>query len=249
MQPITIKNVTFQQGKSAICVPICARTIDELKQACACVNERVDVIEWRMDYFQGTALKDWQDALTLFYTNCRSYVLLATWRSEREGGVQPCEPTFYRELIEMVISSHQIDFIDVELFSGEETVNSLVELAHQHQVQVVLSNHDWKQTPSKEAMSIRLHAMQKLGADFVKLAVMPQCIEDVWALFEVSSAYAQEATSKPLISMAMGKLGTLSRIAGSFDGSIMTFASLSKASAPGQLALDDLVEILRRLEG
>ena len=41
-------------------------------------------------------------------------------------------------------------------------------------------------------------------------------------------------TEKPVIAMSMGNLGSMSRIAGENFGSSVTFATVGKASAPGQ---------------
>ncbi len=49
----------------------------------------------------------------------------------------------------------------------------------------------------------------------------------------------------PLITMSMGPLGAVSRLAGQVFGSCATFATLGDAgSAPGQLPLDDVLSAL-----
>ena len=47
---------------------------------------------------------------------------------------------------------------------------------------MVVSNHDFEKTPSKEEIVARLQKMQELGADLPKIAVMPQCKKDVLTL-------------------------------------------------------------------
>ncbi len=53
--------------------------------------------------------------------------------------------------------------------------------------------------------------------------------------------------SYPLITMAMGKEGILSRIGGQISGSCVTFGTLGKTSAPGQIPLEDLTAILDKI--
>ena len=48
----------------------------------------------------------------------------------------------------------------------------------------------------------------------------------------------------PIISMSMGSLGAISRMTGELFGSAVTFASLSKSSAPGQLTLTRAIDEL-----
>ena len=56
------------------------------------------------------------------------------------------------------------------------------------------------------------------------------------------------AAERPLITMSMGALGTVSRLCGELTGSCLTFGSLSQASAPGQVPAGQLAEILTLLE-
>lgn len=50
------------------------------------------------------------------------------------------------------------------------------------------------------------------------------------------------------VTMSMGKLGRLSRLAGDLVGSSWTFASLDNTSAPGQVALADMCRIREVLD-
>ena len=49
-----------------------------------------------------------------------------------------------------------------------------------------------------------------------------------------------QKTEKPLVSMSMGNLGSMSRIAGENFGSSITFATVGEASAPGQFPIKEL---------
>jgi len=197
-----------------------------------------------MDYFQGEDVADWRKALHTIRSLTQGHILLATWRQKKEGGVRECDGKTYETLVSAIIESQEVDLVDVELFNEEATVKRLVDIAHTHHVGVVMSNHDHHATPSKEAMLIRLRAMQKMGADIVKLAVMPQCVQDVYHLLEVSSQYRASKDHCLMITMAMGPLGFVSRICGEMSGSIMSFAALNKASAPGQIPWQKMREML-----
>jgi 3-dehydroquinate dehydratase-1 len=56
------------------------------------------------------------------------------------------------------------------------------------------------------------------------------------ATTEMATNYAQ----KPLVTMSMGGLGAISRLAGEVFGSSMTFGSAGKKSAPGQIPVSEL---------
>ena len=82
--------------------------------------------------------------------------------------------------------------------------------------------------------------MDATGADILKMAVMPAEFDDVASLMQVTNEVVEEYTEKPVISMAMGNLGSISRIAGENFGSSVTFATIGAASAPGQFPIEEL---------
>ncbi len=247
MKKLIVNQTVFQKGEVKICVPLCGGDIEECLEECSCLEKKIDVVEWRMDYLRGSSVNDWLTALKAIRNHCASYTLLATWRRMEEGGRQPMKAETYESLNRAVIQSGMTDMIDVELFAGEEIVSSLVREAHVHGVKVVMSHHTIHATPTKEEMMIRLMAMERMGGDLVKLAVMPQCVQDVWDLLSASSAYSEREDSCPLISMAMGQLGVVSRVSGVISGSVMSFGALKQTSAPGQLPWRVLKEILEKL--
>ncbi len=110
---------------------------------------------------------------------------------------------------------------------------------------IVASTHDFTGTPSPQVIADQLEAMAATGADVCKLAVMPHSALDVAALLTATATRAT-VSKVPLITMAMGPLGIVSRLAGQVFGSCATFATLGDAgSAPGQVPLD---EVLRALD-
>ena len=85
------------------------------------------------------------------------------------------------------------------------------------------------------------------GADLPKLAVMPQSRTDVLELLAATAEMADLHPETPVITMSMGTLGAVSRLAGETFGSAMTFANPGQASAPGQVSLDIVNEVLDAL--
>ena len=58
---------------------------------------------------------------------------------------------------------------------------------------------------------------------------------------------AERHPETPVITMSMGALGAVRRLCGEAFGSAMTFANPGQASAPGQVALDIVHEVLDAL--
>jgi len=133
--------------------------------------------------------------------------------------------------------------VDLELFSGDDMIRETIDLAHRHQVSVILSNHDFAATPKEEEILRRLHHMEDLGADIAKIAVMPQSAGDVLTLLSATHK-ASQSLSCPLITMSMKGTGLISRLSGEVFGSCLTFGSVKEASAPGQIEVGKLKEFL-----
>ena len=90
-------------------------------------------------------------------------------------------------------------------------------------------------------------AMQQAGADLPKVAVMPQSRIDVLELLAATAEMADQHPETPVITMSMGALGAVSRLAGETFGSAMTFANPGQVSAPGQVSLNIVNEVLDAL--
>ena len=194
---VTVKNITFQEGETLICVPLIGKTLAELQtNARALATAGADIIEWRVDHFSQAAV------------------------------------------------SGLTDVIDIELFNDEAQIRSLVSDAHAAGVKVIMSNHDFHKTPAQEDIIYRLRRMQDLGADLPKIAVMPQSPQDVLTLLSATLTMKEKYATRPLITMSMGKSGGVSRVTGRLFGSAMTFGTVGQASAPGQIAITQLRELM-----
>ena len=89
--------------------------------------------------------------------------------------------------------------------------------------------------------------MQKLGADIPKIAVMPQSKEDVLTLLAATEEMNRKHADRPIITMSMAGTGVISRLCGEVFGSALTFGAARKASAPGQMGVEDLAQVLSLL--
>lgn len=76
---------------------------------------------------------------------------------------------------------------------------------------------------------------------------MPQKPEDVLKLL-TATVHARETGLAPVITMSMSKMGAISRVCGQVFGSAVTFATVEAASAPGQMQIDELRQMLNCLK-
>ena len=73
--------------------------------------------------------------------------------------------------------------------------------------------------------------------------MMPHNVQDVLRLMGIINK-ARGFNQLPLAVMSMGNLGKISRVSGSLIDSVMTFAALDQASAPGQIPVERMKDYL-----
>jgi 3-dehydroquinate dehydratase-1 len=251
-RPIILGGRPLAGGRlPAICAPLVGRTTQALAAEAANVAaKRPDLLEWRIDFFQ--ALDDPQEVLAAggrLRQAAAGTPILLTRRSHREGG--QAIPIGEREVIalyEALAAARLVDALDFEMGNDSGDVERVRTLAHRHAVPLVLSFHDFHGTPSAEDLHARFAQAQRLGADVAKVAVMPHSLEDVQRLLG-ATLRASQALPIPVISMAMGGLGAVSRVCGGVFGSALTFAVGAAPSAPGQMPIEDVraaLDVLQR---
>ena len=246
MKTVQVRNITLGEGRPKICVPIVGQTKDDiLLEAGTFARIPVDVVEWRVDWFEDVFDTDKVlDVAKDLQTVLKDTPILFTFRTAKEGGEKAISNKDYKALNMAVAKSGYVDLIDVEAFTGEEIVKSMIQEAHSYGVKVIASNHDFDKTPDKEDIVGRLRKMQDLGADIPKIAVMPQSTEDVLTLLSATEEMRRCYADRPVITMSMAGTGVVSRMCGEVFGSALTFGAAGKVSAPGQIDVEELRTVL-----
>ena len=251
MNPVVVRNIKIGEGIPKICVSVIGRTEEEiLKEALGIKEMKVDIVEWRADWFEGVFSFD---KVKCVLANLREVLgeipLLFTFRTAQEGGEQEIDKDTYLILNQAVIDTGNVDLVDVEIFFEESVVTTIIEYAHRKEMKIVASNHDFQKTPRKEEIVARLMKMQDMGADVLKIAVMPQSKKDVLTLLAATEEMTSNYAKQPVVTMSMSGKGVISRIAGEIFGSAITFGAAKKASAPGQIAVEELKNVLNIVHG
>lgn len=246
---VKVRNVVLGEGTPKICVPIVGRTKEELIEEVEALKDiSLDVVEWRVDYYENVEdIERVKELLVSLRKLLSNTPILFTFRSKKEGGEKEVSTNYYAKLNKEIAATRLVDLIDVELFTGDEIVKDIVAYAHDSEVKVVMSNHDFFKTPVQEEIVSRLRKMQELGADLPKIAVMPQNKSDVLVLLSATNEMAENYAEGPIITMSMAGTGVISRLAGEVFGSALTFGAAKKASAPGQIGVADLRTVLNIL--
>ena len=196
----------------------------------------VDVLEWRIDWMarEPTARRLIHDANAL---RRAGLPLIATVRRADEGGRAQWSDT--RRLRLYTLLAPLVDALDVELRSTAllEDVGRLARAWHKT---LILSFHDFAATPSIARLDQTIRQARRHGADVVKVATLARSADDVLRLLRLTLRHR----TAPLVTIALGPRGAISRILFPLLGSVLTYTSLSPSH--GQLPLKQLVDGLRR---
>ena len=244
---VKVRNLKLGEGIPKICVPLVGKTNEEILEEAKNLKEiKLDLVEWRIDHYENVEnIEKCKEILKELREVLGETPILVTFRSKKEGGEREVSTEYYIELNKEISRTGMADLIDVELFTGDREVSEIVNFAHENEVKVVMSNHDFDKTPAKEEIVKRLCKMQELGADLPKIAVMPQTTSDVLTLLCATDEMVTKYADRPIITMSMAGLGVISRIAGETFGSALTFGAAKVASAPGQVSVKELNNVLK----
>ena len=116
MKTVNIRGVEIGAGIPKICVPIVGVTKEEiLAQAKSLQTLPVDVVEWRIDWFENVFDFDsLKDTLTDLRAALGDLPLLMTFRTSKEGGEKAIEPEAYAELNIKAAQTGLVDLVDVK---------------------------------------------------------------------------------------------------------------------------------------
>ena len=243
---VSVRNIVLGEGIPKICIPLVSTSfpalLNDMKRA---LEYGADLIEWRTDWMEDIFKEGYlEEILPTIRKAAGNTPLLFTFRTKKEGGNMAASLLQYKDLVKKAICSSLVDLVDIELFSGREGVEELVALAKEKNVKTIFSNHDFFKTPEKEEIIRRLRMMQDFGADIPKMAVMPTCKQDVLTLLSATLEMSEKYADRPIITMSMAGTGVVSRLTGETFGSALTFGAASKASAPGQVGVHELKQVL-----
>jgi 3-dehydroquinate dehydratase-1 len=133
--------------------------------------------------------------------------------------------------------------VDVELAALREN-DELADFIDNHRTPILVSWHDFSQTPSSEELADLLSEM-RVYSNFVKIVTTAKDIADSIRLLTL---YETTVDLNAII-FAMGEAGVISRVLCGVAGNApFTYASLDEAVAPGQLNVRDMRRIFDLIE-
>ena len=215
------------------CASIAEKTPKRLKQTLTKALKKSDYAEIRFDFLNPNLVPD---ALQQIKKDLRKCV--CTLRPVSEGGKFEGDEKNRISIIKL-IAEYNPFLLDVELNTLSKNKN-LRRYLKNTGTDILVSWHNFKQTPSNSALKKKLTQMKKISNN-IKIVTMAKSINDAT---QVLSLYKNNNTK--LIAFSMGNYGRISRILCLFLGSPYTYVSLGKPVAPGQFSVDEVKSIFAR---
>ena len=146
-----------------------------------------------------------------------------------------------RAELERAMASGGVAMVDIEFEAPAAYREALRACAAKHKVEVVISYHNYVETPVDLATIVDTCFAR--GASIAKVAVMAHSAADSARVLAVYGSLA--SAERRVVALAMGAPGMITRVAALSLGAPFTFVALTEASAtaPGQLTLDEMRQI------
>jgi len=224
-----------EENMHRICVAIARETVEEGLAVADHISPLADVIEIRLDRLKKIAVAPFISHLTkpLLFTN------RPLWEG---GGFAGDEEARIAPLIEAV--QQGAHYVDLELKAPTSSHKALLAVVENSASRLILSWHNFQETPSLAELVGRLAMIQDTGAHIAKIVTTAHDYHDVLRVLNLQEEAAR--MDIPLIAFCMGQPGVISRVATVELGGYMTYcaAGEDEATAPGQLS----VVVLRQID-
>jgi 3-dehydroquinate dehydratase-1 len=209
---------------------ICASIIEKDVEKCIAAIHKVDMAEIRIELTEFSN----EEIRKVFSIGKK---LIATCRP---GKIKDAERV---EMLRIAIESGAT-YVDLEYEATAEYKNDLIDFAHKHQCDAMISYHNYERTPELDELEQIVQNCYSQGADMAKIATHVNVNRDNSKILSLYKAPGR------LVAIGMGDLGRISRIVAPFLGAEFTYASLndSAATAPGQISYEKLSRFILEIQ-
>lgn len=175
--------------------------------------------------------------------------LIITPRDASEGGCR--EDWNIKDRVDLFFKfMPYATFIDVEASTAEH-LGLVIEDAHRTGIGVIVSYHNFDETPSYAEIIRQAETCRRFGGDVLKIAVRVHSLGDLVELNDAVSTICGGMKNKfpfKVSAMAVGKpFGKISRFLDAITGGPFVYGSLSGEGIPGQPKAVDVKRILAEL--
>lgn len=219
-----------------ICVSVMVEAADQVLEIMnRARDEGADLLEWRLDVTREPEIETVLPQSPL--------PVIATVRSVGQGGNFSGTSQEQLRLLNRAAASGS-SYVDWEFRPGETLPEELSVIRER----VILSYHDFAQTPPDRELKSLFEQMAALSTGVIKVVTLAQKMEDNISLLNLIGQGRNRGIE--VVAFCLGSLGRISRLACLLMGGAFTYAALESGAeaAPGQLSLAkmrQLVELLK----
>lgn len=247
---MNIKNIEIFEGLPKVVVSISGTSLSDIHKEIGQVKENIeslDIVEIRSDSFDNMSRSEHLSLVNEVCLELSGLPIIYTYRTSHEGGNGSKSYAEYKDLLMDVITKCDIDIVDIEFVTGGKVISDIVDCAGENGKTVLLSHHNFKETPRLEEMQKMLYNMNIAGGEILKLAFAPANEDDVVNMLKIVKI-GKEAIGNKVIGISMGEMGKMTRLTGGEFGSCLTYGYITKNSAPGQVHASRIKDALKAYE-
>lgn len=215
-----------------ICLSLSCKDLLEVKHEIAEFGQYAQIIEWCADKMEGAAnytkegfIADAKEVKKL----CGRKTLSIDYKAADGETTQEAQKKASQV---MMWALEACDMIDIDAYNPD--LKSLVKAAKRKRVKTEVSYHEFECMPDRNQIAEMFLKLEKTGADILKVACFASEEMDTYSILEGAAAYSQLKGAKPIVAIAMGQEGQVSRICAGDFGSVISYACGSVPTAPGQ---------------
>jgi len=184
--------------------------------------KKCGILEIRYDLFEN--MEDWSNILQKVSELNPKALKLGTIRLEKDGGKWKNSRAGER----IGLFDKSLDWIDLERgMLAEKTCHK-----------IICSWHLFDRVPNISELSEFAEECLELGVQGCKVAGMAHSKRDAEPLYDFAKKYGKKF--ELFAAFAMGEQGKESRVRSLKEGANLTYASIGKALAPGQLSVEEI---------
>ncbi len=245
--------------KYNICVPIPVKSIN-ISEIAPTIKKVVELnpnlIELRLDYMTEIQKITKDFVVSLLNRIQPKIPVICTLRDRSEGGQLEIDVSERVQIMKLLIESGP-RYFDIEINTESSILSEIIQIASNNKVNLIYSVHDFERTPTYgeaiKSLEIFLNKLKNellidhkiIEKGIFKLIFTAQSFED--NLVPLQLCKTKSSKKLRIISFCMGDQGLFSRILCNFSNSFLTYSSYSEKTAPGQINITKLREILNLL--
>lgn len=220
---------SWRNFSDKICVSLQPQSIDDLRNLMSrAKGYKPGLIEVRLDNLETISIERIRKVLSADLEQC-----IITCRSMKQGGFFCGDEEKRLLLMEEIIKLHP-GYLDIELEALKEN-RYIAEEAIKNNVKIIASWHDFHGTPRLQQIKTLCKEALEQG-DIAKGISMARSFRDNTTILSLYKTFNEGR----LIAFCMGELGVISRVICTWLGAPFTYASLDRATAPGQVSIEEL---------